>query len=401
MADASTINTVAYIYKHRYSDRQSTEVALREHPTFYEIAKEGAFDGLDFNYAITTGNPQGISALFPNAQANAESLKGGQLAAVPWTKYGVCTLDGPSMMRARGNRGSFYDLVTRTQDGVLDELGAAIGFDLFRDHTGKRGQRASISGNVITLTKKRDVDRFKRGMSIMASANADGSSPRAGKCKVVGLNRAGTTITVDNAAAIAGFSNNDFLFRDGDASACMLGMGTSTPLVAPIPGDNFRSLDRSVDVEALAGSRINDTSRYVEELLGDLAVEVSIIGKQTSRATVFPSHFQAMVKRLGAKVEFMPGSTADVGFQYITLVTAGGMLKVVADPDASDAEGRIYRPDAHCIKHLDELVHIIRDDGRPSLRDTTSDGLEIRARSLHDYIQYDTASHGVCALNPL
>ncbi|HEY1554861.1 MAG TPA: hypothetical protein VGF94_08510, partial [Kofleriaceae bacterium] len=272
MADASTIATVAYIYKHRYSDRQSTEVALREHPSFYDIAKEGAFDGLDFNYAITTGNPQGISAQFTNAQANAESLKGGQLAAVPWTKYGVCTLDGPSMMRARGNRASFYDLVTRTQDGVLDELGAAIAFDLQRDGSGLRGQVSVLPGaNVITLTQKRDVDRFKRGMTIMAATGSGGSGARAGKCKVVGLNRAAAQITVDNTGGITGLAVNDFLFRDGDAGLCMLGFEKSTPFTAPTVGDNFRGLDRSVDVEALAGSRIV-TVGYPEDVLGDLAV---------------------------------------------------------------------------------------------------------------------------------
>jgi hypothetical protein len=128
---------------------------------------------------------------------------------------------------------------------------------------------------------------------------------------------------------------------------------------------------------------------------------VSLIAKTCSRAIVYPTQFQAMVKRLNAKVEFMPGSTADVGFQYITLVTAGGMLKVLSDPDARPDRHRINRPDAHCIKHLDELVHIIRDDGRPSMRDVSSDGLEIRARSLHDYIQYDTASHGVAQCTPI
>lgn len=399
MADASTIATVAYIYKHRYSDRQATEIALREHPTFYQMPKEGAFDGADFNYAITTGNPQGVSALFANAQANAESLKGGQLAAVPVTKYAVCTLDGPSMMRARGNKASFYDLVTRTQDGALDELGANIAYDLHRDNTGLRGQRASIVGNVIQLTQKRDVEHFKRGMSIMASPNADGSAPRVGKCKVTALNRGLGKITVDNAGAIAAFADNDFIFRDGDAGACMFGFEKSTPLVAPNGGENFRGIDRTLDLEAFAGSRIDDPNRYPEEVLGDIAVECQIVSKKLTQAAVFPTTFQSMVKRLGAKVEYMPGETADVGFEYITISTAGGVLQVYADPDARYDRVRGYRPDAHCIKHLDELVHIIRDDGRPSLRDTSSDGIEIRCRSLHDYVQYDTGSHGVASTN--
>ena len=406
MADSSTITTVAYIYKHRYSDRQSSEVALREHPTFMRIPKEGAFEGTDFIYAITTGNPQGIASKFANAQTNAAPLKGAQLAATPFLKYGVCTLDGPSMMRARGNKASFYNLVTRTQNGVLDEQGACLAFDLFGDGSGNRGQISAINGNVLTLTNERDVEHFKRGMAIGAATGADGTGARTTPGtppKVTALDRANAKVTLDNVALITGLAVNDYLFRDGDQGGgqCMLGMASSTPLVAPTAGDSFRGIDRSVDVEALAGSRIDDTTRYPEEVLGDLAVEISIIGKSATDAVVFPSTFKSMVDRLGAKVEYeaVKGPAgASIGFSYITLVLAGGgQVRVTPDPDCRYNRLRLFRQDTHCIKHMDDLVHIIRDDGRPSLRDTSSDGLEIRSRSLMDYIQYDPSCHGVAS----
>lgn len=397
-AVVGSTSTVAYIYKHRYSDRQATEVAMRDHPWFYAIPKEPNLDGIDFNYNITTGNPQGISEDFPFAQGAAETLKGGQLAAVPYTKYGDLQLDGPSMMRARGGKASFYDLITRSQDGILDELGADIAFNLHRDRAGVRGQRASISGNVVTLTNKRDVDHFKRGMTVMASANADGSSPRSGSAKVTSLDRANSKITLDNAATITSFANSDYLFRGATTLGQGIeGMMTCTPLTAPSSGDSFRGIDRSVDVEALAGSRINDTSRYPEEVIGDLAVEISIISKKVDVCYVFPTVFQAMAKRLGAKVEFMPGATAEVGFEYITVITAGGSLKVQSDPDARYDLVRVARQDSHCIKNMDAVVHLIRDDGNPNLRLGSSDGLETRARFLGNYIQYDPASHGVAS----
>lgn len=396
-ASIGSTTTVAYIYKHRYSDRQATEIAMRDHPTFFSIPKEGNLDGIDFNYDITTGNPQGVSSGFSSAQTWAENLKGVQPAAVPLTKYGDLQLDGPSMMRARGGKASFYDLITRSQDGILDELGANIAYDLQRDTSGQRGQRSSISGSIVTLTNKRDVEHFKRGMVIVASTSSVGSSVRAGQSKVIGLNRTNGTITLDDQSTITGFSDNDYLFRIGDTGqVCIEGMATCTPLAVPTAGDSFRGIDRSVDAEALAGSRIDDTSRYPEEIIGDLAVEVSIIGKKAESCVVFPSTFQAMAKRLGAKVEFMQNdANAEIGFEFIELVTAGGRLKVVSDPDAVYNRVRIWRSDTHCIKHMDELVHLIRDDGRPNLRLASSDGLETRARFLGNYVQYDPASHGV------
>ncbi len=398
-AVAGSTTTVAYIYKHRYSDRQATEIALRDHPTFFALPKEGGLDGIDFNYSITTGNPQGLSALFSAAQSAAETLRGVQPAAVPMTKYADLVLDGPSMMRARGGKASMYDLVTRSQDGILDELGADLAFNLQRDTSGNRGRRSSASGNIVTLTNRRDVENFKRGMTVVASTSAVGSSVKAGSTKVVGLNRTNGTITLNDVSEITGgFADNDYLFRSGDTSAVGIeGMATCTPLAVPTSGDSFRGIDRSVDAEALAGSRIDDTSRYPEEVLGDLAVEISIIGKKGETCVVFPTVFQAMVKRLGAKVEMMAGNTADVGFETIILHTAGGALRVMSDPDAVYNRLRLFRQDTHCIKHMDELVHLIRDDGRPNLRTASTDGLETRARFLGNYVQYDPASHGVAS----
>jgi hypothetical protein len=397
---ANSLATVPYIYKRRYSDRQAAEIAMRDHAWLNAITKEEGLDGQDFAYSITTGNPQGIANDFPTAQANAETLKGNQLVAVPFTVYGDLIIDGPSLLRARGGKASFYDLVTRAQDGILDELGADIAFNLQRDATNVRGQRLSAAANVITLTNKRDVEHFKRGMVIIASTNANGSAPRAGVgCKIVGLNRASASITVDNAANITGFADNDFLFRMGQNGTGFEGMETCTPLTAPVGGDSFRGNDRSVDVEALAGSRVNSATGYPEEVFGDLAVEISIVGKKGKgwSAVCFPTVFQAMVKRLGAKVEYMDpaGDRADVGFEYITIHTAGGSMQIMPDPDARWDRLRIANPETHCIKCIDTMVHLIRDDGRPNLRTGTSDGLETRARFLGNYIQYDTASHGV------
>lgn len=394
---ASDTTTVAFIYKRRYSDRQATFLAMREHPTYFAITKEGDFTGEGLYYPITYGNPQGIGGTLVAAKSGAETLKGVQMRAVPVLRYGVIELDGPSMLRAKGNKAAMFDLVTRTTDATIEEFGSDLAFNLQRSTTGLRGQRTAIAANVITLANKRQVDRFKVGMTIMASPNANGTAPRAGTAKVTKLNRQAAQIEVDNAGGITAFANNDFLFRNGDAPGlCFEGMGSCTPLVAPTAGDNFRTIDRSVDVELLSGSRFVDTSLFPEDAVGNLAVEISTITKKVTRAAMYPTDFHGIVKRLGAKVEYEnPGGHADIGFESITITTAAGPVKVMSDPDAEPGQTRVWRPDTHVIKHCDELVHIIRDDGKPAMRMAT-DGIEIRLRSLSNYIQYDTGPHGVC-----
>lgn len=391
-------DTVSFVFKKRYSDRQATFVATREHPTLYSITQEMGLDGQDFTYPMITTNPQGIGNTVAGAQSASETLQGKQFVTDAKIKYGVITLNGIAILKARGNQASFINLVTRTTDGQLDELGADVAFDLHRTGSGMRGRRASISGNVITLTDAKDVDHFKLKMTIGAAQNADGTSPRTGTAKVVGISRSTKKITLDDQSTILSFQDNDYLFRANSIGGGIEGMALATPLAAPTSGDSYRTVDRSIDVEALAGSRQDDTSKFPEQVIGDLAVAIRRMGKRVRRACLIPEAFQSMVNRLGAKVVYNnPGGQADVGFEEIAIHAAGGVIQVMSDPDADPTFVRVWRDDAHAMKYLDNsLIHIVRDpDGRQQMRQTADDGIEIRGRTASNYLQYDTASHGV------
>lgn len=398
---ASTLTTVAYIYKRKYADNQVAEVAQRDHVTFSRMAKKGGFTGEAFYYPITYGFPQGISGTFADAQSGASSSKGIQLRAARKPKYAVITIDGEAMAAA-SNMGSFIELVSKETDFKLKEMGDALAFDLFRDGSGNRGQRSSASTNVITLTNADDVRNFKVGMTVIASANADGSSPRTGSTTVAGIDEDAGTITLTSAAAISSFANNDYLFRKGDPGTCMEGFEVLTPLTAPTSSDTFRGLStpgRSVDVRGLSGSRVNSTSDLIEENLGLGAVKVHQRGKKLKEGVLNPLKFWEVAKRLNAKVEFSSaGGSADYGFESLMIHTPGGSLRIYSDPDCPTNRGRAWDPSTHYIKHLDEVPHIIRDDGKPSMREASADGVEIRGRAWLNYIQTDPAAHLVIAI---
>ncbi len=396
---ASTLTTAAHIFKIKYSDKQVQEVAMREHPTFTRIAKEGGFSGVTHNYAIDYSFPQGVSGTFADAQSGATDGAGVQLAMYRKAKFGVITLNGEAMAACESN-GAFYDLLTKRTDRILAEMGDSFAFDLFRSGNGQRGQRSSASTNVITLTNANDVRNFKVGMTVIASANADGSSPRTGSTTVAGIDPAAGTITLTSAAAITSFANSDYLFRKGDPGTCMEGFEVLTPLTAPTGGDSHRGINRSVDVEGLAGVRINDTGAGIVQNLGLLAVRANMRGKKLKEGVLNPLNFWTVSQLLGAKVQYDGGGgTAEVGFEYIVINTPGVSMKVYSDPDCPVDRGRAFDPSTHCLKHLKELPHIIRDGtGQVAMRSTSEDGIEIRARGWVNYKQEDTAAHGVIAI---
>lgn len=398
MAAASTIATVAYIYKTTYSTGVG-EVALRLHPLSSMITKVSGFTGTTFNYPMRYGNPQGVSNDFPTAQAGATSSVGIQFAATRKKKYGVITLDGEAL-QACDSKGSFLDLVTLETDSVITEMVDRLSFDLYRDGTGNRGQIGVLATNLVTPVNPDDARNFKIGMSVVASPNANGTSPRVGSTTIAAVDTDAGTVLLTSAAGITSLAVNDYLFAAGDVlSGCIEGLEASTPLVAPTTGDSFRGKDRSVYPSLLAGARVNDTTTTIEENAGLVAVKINQNGGTADSLMLNPVNFYKVARRLNAKVEYEgAGGQADYGFERILIHSPAGTLKAYSDPDCPTIRGRVFKSDSHNVRTLEEFVHIIMDDGRPNLRSTAADSVEARARSMSNYIQTDTRNQGVFAI---
>lgn len=396
----SNQTSVAFIYKRKYDDQTVADMSMREHPLYARIRKVGGFTGDTGGkaYVIKTGNPQGVSSDFASAQSAASGSKGQQPRATRTTKYGIITLDGEAMAACE-NGGAFWDLVTNETDGIIEEVGDSMAFDLYRDGSGARGQISSINGNILTLTNADDVRNFKEDMTIVGDDSSGGLTPAAGSATVEAIDEDSGTITVDSVAT-ANLVANMYLFRKGDGGACVEGIALCTPLTAPTAGDSFRGIDRSVNVRRLAGIRINDTGNTLEYNLGLAAVQVSRIAQRQDEVYLNPIEFFKIAQRQNAKVEYEGnGGDAVIGFQTITLATASGMLKLVSDPDCPTNRAYGVRMSEHYLWHLNDLPHIVRDgDGKTAMKSTDADSIEIRTRCWWNYIQRRPGCFSVVAI---
>jgi hypothetical protein len=403
MSSASTLSTVAFIYKREYSDHQIADLTLRDHVWWAKCPKEDGFGGDSFVYAVRYGNPQGVSGTFSRARANAKGSKGKQPRALRTPKFGIVTIDGEAALASEGNKAAFFNLVTMETDRVLEEVGDSYAFDFYRDTSGLRGRVASISGNILTLTDPEDARNFKEDMTLIADDTITGLTPRVGTTFVIAVNEDGGTVEVDDITDITGsIQVNDYLFRDGDPGTCMEGMEVCTPLSAPVRGtDSFRSIDRGVNPNRLAGSRLDDTTLNAEVALGRLMVKISKVGKShnVDEGYLNPTQFFNAAQRLNAKVEYDDGGgTANYGFQYIMIHTSAGSCKVYSDPDCPMNRGRVSRHGSQYIKHLKGLPHVIDLDGLPMLRQSDDNGVEGRIEGFCNLIQDDPSAQGVCSL---
>jgi hypothetical protein len=394
----SDTTTMAWIFKRKYNDPKVADIVMRDHPRFARTTKKGGFTGESVTYSVLTGNPQGISGTFLTAQANAASSKGQKLVVTRKPKFAVIQLQAEAVAASEGNDAAFYDLVTRETNGKLSAMGEDFAFDLYRGGNGIRGRRSSISSNTITLETADDARNFFEGMTIGADDTATGLSPRTGTAVITGINLADGKITVDDAAGITSFTDNDYLFREGDPGTCMDGLAVCTPLTAPTSGDSFRGIDRSVYVERLAGSRVSDDGSSLEERMGLGAVKVSQLGKVHSvrDGWLNPIRFWEIVKRQNAKVQFTTGGgTAKYGFQFIEIITPAGVMTLYSDPDCPTNRGYGSNPEHEYIHHLKGLPHVAMQGKEPHIIQYNAAGLEARCYSWCNYVQEDPAAHFV------
>lgn len=401
---ASDLAKVQAIAKRMYSTDAIGEQTRRDHAFQEMLPRKKVFGGEDFRYIVRFANPQSVSGSFANAQSQAAgaSSQVKQFATQPALKYCIVQIDGPSLSRLRGNTQSFINHVTMELDGGLEELGDSIAFDTLGPGSGQRGRRLSIATNVVTLTSSADVRNFKPGMTVIASANADGSSPRAGSTTVTAVSPLAGTITLLSAAAITSFANNDFLFRQGDPTTTSDSLRQIIPLAEPVLGvDSFRGVDRGADPHRLAGVRVNDTSLLIEESTGQAAVSIKNEGKKANCAYWNPLKFHEFTRRMNAKVEFQSaGGTADYGFEYVMIHTSAGVVKVYSEPDLGPDIGFIGKMSSIEVRHLDDgLPDWINDDGLgKTVRMGSADAIEARMRAQHQTLVTVPGEWGVYAV---
>lgn len=395
----ANFTTLDWAIKRHYEGGRNADVAMRNHPRFAKISKrKNKLIGSDFRYTVRYQNSQGQGADLSDAIDAISAGAGKQLAATPKLQYHVLSYFGPDMMRAKSDKAAFYDLVTMHADGAHEEFGDQLAFLLYGDGTGARGRVSSEASEVLTLTNPADARNFKIGMTLEADDAAAGTSLNVGTTFVTAINLKDGKVTTEDASD-ANIVANDYLFRKGDAASCMEGLAKCTPLTAPTAGDSFRGIDRSSFVELLAGSRVDNTAASIEENLGLCAVNISMNGRKVDTAYLNPINWWAVSRRLNAKVEFEgAGGEAGYGFEYITIYTPGGAVRVYSDPDCPTNRGYLCNPESEYLAHNDELIHVIRDGGVSALRAATTDHWQVRLRSDHNYIQVAPSDFGVISI---
>jgi hypothetical protein len=383
----------AAVLKYLYQKQSEVEdMVARKSPLISLLPDKTDLGGRARHVAVITGRPQGRSRTFANAQTNVSAADTVAFDVTPTTNYGVATITRLAMKSSQGDANRVIELLDLQMKGILDSLTTDIARGAFRNIGGARGQTitAAFGVTTITLTDITDVVSFEKDMVIKASTT-DGTSGavKAGSVTLASVDYdAGTLTATGNwSAGIATIAQNDYLFQDGDFGAAAAGLDSWVPASAP-GATAFYGVDRSTNPTRLGGIRPNSTylTGTISERLIRVAALVQRHGGDPSLVVVNPVKWADLEIELENRKRIVElEGKGGFGFKALEMATPNGVMNVVSDPFCQSTLAWMLDPESWCTDSVGELVQVVDEDSAEMLRQSTSDGFEIRTASYYNH----------------
>jgi len=370
-----------------------------QYPLLAKCAKKDDFVGTQIDVPLEHAHPT-ASRTFSSA-VGAAAVNRNPSSAVKYNlkrkrDYASGRLDAETQHASRNDMGSWLRALQRETSNVLKTLQKRTAVALYRDAGGSIGQIATIANGDGTLDRiglkfKSDVVNFTLRQAINLDPT-NGVTGTLANAAVVYIRRIDFDngflyvsnvpdgAPVDVTTLIAAAAVNDFVFNAGDFGQAFEGLASWIPLVAPVAGENFLGIDRSVDPMHLAGHRLSDTSMSYEEIIQELAAKITYSGGSNLTCYMAPMQVKQFALELNTQVTRDPGGIGKGGFRGVVIDTVAGPVEVLGDPACP--EDRCYLLDATTFRfhHLLSLPHLVEDDGLARLRVADADQIEFRYR---------------------
>lgn len=399
MSSASTISALTKMYKTIYMGRDLTNQAKRKTTAFDMVAKYDDFDGANLTFPFNYNMPVGVSPSFALAQASpTASGFDNWVMSTRKTLYGFLTIDAQAMKAARKDIGAFLRLRQKETNEILSYMKMVLGGHAFwGDGAGNIARVASVTGaapaTAITLVEPKDAIKFHLNQRLQFNPTRTGTAGniRATVYKVTGVNRVTGVITILQVSGAVDPVALDYVYTEGSYDAFPLGVKAFIPATDPGTGGvpaSLLGMTRTDDPVMKSGWRaswqgsIEETAKYLVTLMGQYFDRENVV-MWVSRANWF--RLEQELTAQGRKV-LDQRATQVFGSPALLLITPEGEIPVVSDSYME--QDCFYLLDMSTIEvhHLDNLIHIVDDDGLSLIRQTADDGVEIRFRSWSENI---------------
>lgn len=405
MASASVMSALQKMFKTVYLGRDLSNQSVFKTPAYDKVtSKYDDFDGLELKFPFNADVPVGVSPSFSKAQASpSASTFDGWTMSNPKSLYGFLTIDAQSMKRARKDIGAWLRLRAKETNEIRDYMKMVLGgLAFWGDGAGNLAQITAVTGsNPVTdfTISRRDCNKFHLNQRLAFSATRTGGSVKQGTgvdsiYRVDKINRKTGKLNVTRMAGTGAGGDpavNDFVYLEGAYDAFPLGVQAFIPATDPgvsgVP-TTLLGMDRSIDPVMRAGWR-EDWAGSITETAKSLCANMGQYFDSTNSA-IWLSRYNwfrlEQEQTAEGRVIRDQSAVARFGTPGLVLQTPEGDVTCVSDPFVPQDAFFLLDNSTWETHHLDDLIHVVDDDGLVAIRQTADDGIEIRLRSWSDNI---------------
>lgn len=395
---ADTVATFVDLLKEYYTSYRVFNMVLRNNKLLAIMPKNTDVSGETYDVPIIYGDTPGASSTFARALANKGNMLSDKFQVAIRDDYALASISRKLIKATRGDRGAFLKASMPIMNAAINACRRSLAIAAHLDGSGARAQIHAIndtgSNGIITLGNSTDgavrhhAVRFQKGDRLNFATTKTGSAIISGSgqdyLEVTSVDRSAGTLTVSGktTAVFSGGSalaQDDYIYRDGDYDAVIHGLDAYVP--ATTPSDTLMGVDRSADPDWLGGVRFSATGSNVLDGLIDAQSEVSTVGDgEPDHALIHPSVWRALLKEVGAKVEFDSYSVNEtLSFKGLTIQGDGGELRVMPDRYREYASGKLIQLDTWELVSYGGFPEVFDEDIKGnSLRESSADNLELR-----------------------
>ena len=386
-------------------------LGFQQNPLFAVLPKDSGGGGLGDKIPMRYASVNARSATFAQAQTLAASnaSKHTHWQITYHNDYSLARITGKARAAARNDLVAFIRAIDPEIESAFASAYRSIERDLFGVGDGFLGVGDgawTVASTTLTLTDASQAHNFEVGMEVGAAAN-NTSTPRTGTATITAIDRDAGTLTTDSnwSAQITSIANTDSIFPAGDYVSAsdrlkLRGLRAWAPDTAPTAGDNFFGVDRSVDVQRLAGIRYDASGGVpLDEALVNAQSIAGQNGAYPNVCVMNDVEYRKLLNLLGAKKEYnsLPGidekgnPLADISFRTVMLHGSKNDIHVMPNPFCPYDRSFMFDLQQIKLVSMGEFPGILDDDGQQILRIADADGVECR---IGGYAQLVTQNAG-------
>lgn len=335
------------------------------------LSKFTGFGGRNMPLVALYGNPQGVSADFQTAQANASAVLLEDFVMTRRSLHSVATIETEVIDATMGDNMAFMEALTTKIDAAWRALSDQVETHLFRSQYGDIGQFTN-SSTTCTMTETREIHVVERNMVVVAASTQTGAL-LAGSARVTAVNRNNGTFTID--AAPAAWTSTMYLYVQGNAynnssAKTFSGLIDWVPATAPSALESFYGVDRSVD-SRLYGGYYDGSAMPTKDALIDAQSLAAELEGNPSDAFIHHVQYRRLAKEMESSKDYVTetakgsfGPVANIGYKALLIHGDNGEIRVWASNKCQAERGWVLELDEWLFATLGEAPKFNMGPGR-------------------------------------